>query len=836
LSDQTINTIIHGHFYQPPREDPWTNQIEDQDSAKPHKNWNIRITRECYEPNCFSRVLDNKGRIINIINNYEYISFNFGPTLLSWLEKNEPDTYNAILEADKKSLEMHNGHGNAIAQVYNHVIMPLQNYQDKKTQIIWGLKDFEKRFNRKSEGIWLSETAIDYDTVDLLIDFDIRFIILSPDQAKGYKKINHGEWTEVNHHHHINTKRAYKIIRNHGEIAAFYYDKKISTGISFEHLLYNADNFANDIMKGKKHNEIVVIATDGEVYGHHEPFGNMCLAKLINDYHLKNNKIKLINFGEYLDMHSPEYETSLYLGDDGKGSSWSCIHGVGRWYRNCGCHTGGEEGWNQEWRTPLREAFDSLKNKLDEIYQNELSKYVADIWDLRNDYIIHILNDYDIDDTSFLKKHLKNKINEKEVFLIHRLLESQKYALFMYTSCAWFFTELTGIETVQNIKYAYNSIYILGDQYEYLKTNLENDLEKAVSNIKDFNNGKWILNNWIYPSLHDISNIAFNYITLYKTALKDLINIFKIFENFKIKNFNFKKIKNNFFEGNITIINKIGSFYKDYIYLLIQKKSNNHWILIFNKNDKNIFNKAKNDLLKNIFDKNKYSSYDIKIYSNKDLLNDIKRFIVDYTYKDIQEEIIDCGIKLFSNIKQLLINYKDLNLPLPDIFKSFLKLAYKSYFYSLSKTLTSFPDRLILKELIDIFNLLKYFSITPATTILGDKLTEILYDTLYKAHEDLSSDYYKKSLILIEFCNKIDLKIEKSGSENLIFSLLKKNIPILIKKVNESNNNEERSLYILQYRNLIILADNFNINTDNEKKLFFQHFKNLSMFFNKTTS
>ncbi|MCK4799013.1 MAG: DUF3536 domain-containing protein [Spirochaetes bacterium] len=829
MTNIPVKTIIHGHFYQPPREDPWTDQIEDQPSAYPYKNWNIRITKECYEPNCFSRVLDHKGKIKDIINNYRYISFNFGPTLLTWLEKEEPEVYQLILLADRKSIKEHNGHGNAIAQIYNHVIMPLQSQEDKKTQIIWGLRDFEKRFGRNSEGIWLSETAVDYSTIDLLIDFGIKFIILSPNQAQSFRKIGEENWTNVSEQP-IETKRSYKVIREYGEIAIFYFDKRLSTAVSFEHLIHDSNNFAARIMQNiTDKNDLVIIASDGEVFGHHEAFGDMCLASLIKNYHINNKKIQLLNFGEYLALYPPEYETSIYLGDDGLGSSWSCAHGVGRWYKNCGCHTGGKKGWNQEWRTPLREAFDTIKKEIDEIFVKELSKYIDSPWDLRNDYIEYILDGYAPLKIDFLQKHTKKNLTKNEVEFILSLLESQKYALFMYTSCAWFFTELTGIETVQNIKYAYKAITLIEKEKNRLKILFENKLIAVKSNIPKYKNGMWILKNWIYPHIQNFSHIVNNFIALYKITKEINTSKFNIFKIFGYENFSIKKIKSegvtSIHEGSIKLINKKGYSSKTYNFIYLNIKGKKYEIYICLEKEKTLFNDVKQDVLNRNFNKENYKNMDLFVLSEKDLLSEVKQFIIEHNYRDKIKEMINSSIKMFNDIKPLLYYYKMTEIDLPHIYKSFVKFAAESLFYNLSKIFEDFLDKKILTELIQLFNFVKHFSIEVDSRMLKEKIAMIIYNNLLKAEADLDSNIYQQLIILIEFCHKVNLVLEISRSENLIYKLLKNRAPILIEKINSEELEEKKAHFILQFRNLILLAGNFNINTDKEKKEFFEHFK-----------
>jgi len=264
---------IHGHFYQPPRENPWLEEVELQDSAYPYHDWNERITAECYAPNTASRTLDAERKIIDIVNNYSKISFNFGPSLLSWLERHKPDVYQAVIEADKKSQGLFSGHGSALAQAYNHLIMPLANSQDKRTQVIWGIRDFQYRFHREPEGMWLAETAVDLQTLEFLAEHQIKFTILAPSQAHKVRKINDGKWHDVSGGK-IDPKAPYICRLPSGKsIALFFYDGPISHELAFGRLLKSGEGFAKKLIsafpKDNQEPQLVHIATDGETYGHH---------------------------------------------------------------------------------------------------------------------------------------------------------------------------------------------------------------------------------------------------------------------------------------------------------------------------------------------------------------------------------------------------------------------------------------------------------------------------------------------------------------------------------------------------------------------------------------
>ncbi|RJQ50936.1 MAG: DUF3536 domain-containing protein [Nitrospiraceae bacterium] len=448
---------IHGHFYQPPRENPWLEEIEFQDSAYPYHDWNERITAECYAPNASSRILDTEGKIIDIVNIYSKISFDFGPTLLSWLERHKPDVYESILKADRLSMSRFSGHGSAIAQAYNHMILPLANRRDKYTQIIWGIKDFEKRFGRAPEGMWLPEAAVDKETLEVLVSLGIKFTILAPRQAQRIRKSEEpGRWNDVRGEK-IDPTRAYLCELPSGRtINLFFYDGPISRDVSFGGLLNNGVDFAGKLLSAfndqRKWAQIVHIATDGETFGHHHRFGDMALAYAM--HHIEANRLAgITNYGEYLERHAPAHVADVF-----ENSSWSCVHGVERWRSNCGCNSGTHPGWNQEWRSPLREAMDWLRDKLIPVYGTEAAGYFRNPWDARNAYIEVILDRSRENIDRFFSKYALRDLTKSEKMTALKLLESQRNAMLMYTSCGWFFDEVSGIETVQIMQYASKAI------------------------------------------------------------------------------------------------------------------------------------------------------------------------------------------------------------------------------------------------------------------------------------------------------------------------------------------------------------------------------------------
>lgn len=505
------SVCIHGHFYQPPRENPWLEDIELQDSAYPYHDWDERITAECYEPNTVSRILDGEGWIRKIINNYTKMSFNFGPTLLSWMEDNEPEVYRAIIEADRASRENFSGHGSAIAQAYNHMIMPLANDQDKYTQVLWGLKDFEFRFGRTPEGMWLPETAVDLKSLDIMAEQGIRFTILAPYQARRFRQAGSGTWHEVGKEG-IDTTVPYLVhLPGSGRtISVFFYNADISRAVAFEKLLFDGERFAGRIMGGfsdRNSPQLVNMATDGETYGHHHRHGEMALAYAL--HHIESNNLaRLTNYAEYLESHPPGHEVEIV-----EHSAWSCAHGVGRWQSNCGCNSGMHPGWGQEWRAPLREAMDWLRDELIPRYEERARQFLKDPWGARNEYITVILKRSEESFRNFFDGHASRELSREERITVLKLLEMQRHAMLMFTSCGWFFDEISGIETVQVLQYAGRVIQLAGELFNGspLESNFLKILAGAKSNIPEHRDGAAIFEKFVKPAMVDLRKVGGHY-------------------------------------------------------------------------------------------------------------------------------------------------------------------------------------------------------------------------------------------------------------------------------------------------------------------------------------
>jgi alpha-amylase/alpha-mannosidase (GH57 family) len=453
---------IHGHFYQPPRENPWLETVETQDTAAPYHDWNERICAECYATNGAARIVNNKNQIIRIVNNYARISFNFGPTLLSWLKENAPRAYRMLLDGERRSRKSFRGHSSAMAQVYNHIIMPLANRRDRITQIRWGIADYEYHYGAPPEGMWLAETAVDTESLELLAQHGVKFTLLAPHQCRRIRALHQSaEWIETPNAC-VDSTRPYLMRFASGlSIAIFFYNGPASRAIAFEGLLNSGENFAARL-KSAFHDDsrpqLVHVATDGESYGHHHRHGEMALAYTLRLLE-EDKSVRLTNYGSFLEMCPPEFECEI-----AENTSWSCAHGIERWRSNCGCN-GGRPGWNQAWRGPLRLALDELRDALIPLTEEEGAKFFKDVWEARNGYIEAVLDHTGQSVERFFRKHQSHLLTPAERIRALELMEMQRHAQLMYTSCGWFFDDISGIETVQVIAYAARVLQLAGEVF-----------------------------------------------------------------------------------------------------------------------------------------------------------------------------------------------------------------------------------------------------------------------------------------------------------------------------------------------------------------------------------
>jgi len=499
---------IHGHFYQPPRENPWLEAVELQDSAYPYHDWNERITAECYGPNATPRILDGQGRIVRIENNYARISFNFGPTLLSWLEAKAPEVYASILEADRESRKRFAGHGAALAQVYNHVILPLASRRDKVTEVVWGIRDFTHRFGREPEGMWLPETAVDLESLEVLAEHGIAFTILAPHQAAKVRRLGEEEWQDVSKGR-VDPRRPYRVALPFGRhITVFFYDAPVSRSVAFERLLDSGELLVGRLMAAfdasSAGDQLVHIATDGETYGHHHRFGDMALAYAL--HHLEQSgEARLTIYGEYLASHPPEFEAEIL-----ENTSWSCSHGVGRWKEDCGCRT--RPGSHQRWRAPLRDALDALRDDAAPRYEKAADELFADPWAARDDSISVIRDRSAGNLEAFFESHARRPLSPEERIRARKLLELERHALLMYTSCGWFFDDVSGLEAQQNLQYAGRVIDLaeglFGGGFE---APFLDRLSPASADEPGHRNGRQVYEDFVRPSRVDLEKVGAHY-------------------------------------------------------------------------------------------------------------------------------------------------------------------------------------------------------------------------------------------------------------------------------------------------------------------------------------
>lgn len=499
---------LHGHFYQPPRENPWLDTIEVQDSASPHHDWNARITAECYWPNAAAHRLGADNRITAIVNNYASMSFNFGPTLTAWLARNEPALLAHLVEADRTSCERHSGHGNAMAQAYGHAILPLATPRDKLTHVYWGIRDFVHRFGRVPTGMWLPETAVDTPTLEALAAHNLRFTVLAPHQAKRVRRLGQTVWEDAQEDT-LNTRRPYLCHLPSGkQIVLFFYDARIARGVAFEHLLDSGERFVERLVAGFQADtdepQLVHVATDGETYGHHHRFGEMALAFAVHEIE-RRGLARVTNYSEYLAMHPPQWEVEIV-----ESTAWSCAHGVERWRADCGCRTGSLPGWTQQWRAPLRAALDWLRAEIDVFFERQAGEVLHDSWAARDAYIDVILDRSPQRLDEFCRHYAGRVLAPAAQQSVLKLLELQRHRLLMFTSCGWFFDELSGLEGAQILRYGARAVELAKACGLSLEAEFVERLRRAPSNLPEVGDGGQFYLRIVRPGRVDFPRVVAN--------------------------------------------------------------------------------------------------------------------------------------------------------------------------------------------------------------------------------------------------------------------------------------------------------------------------------------
>ena len=818
-----IFLTIHGHFYQPPRENPWLEAIELQDSALPFHDWNERINKECYNPNSISKIVDNRNRILDVVNNYEHMSFNFGPTLLSWMEHFAPLTYERIIKADIESVSEHSGHGNAMAQVYNHIIMPLANENDKQTQIKWGIRDFEYRFGRKPEGMWLAETAVDDETLKFLEENGIKFTVLSPYQALKFRQEGDKDWQDVSWGN-IDPARSYRYyIKSAPDkfIDLFFYDGAISRSVAFDELLKDGNKFIKRLKEGisdcRDYPQLINIATDGESYGHHTKFGDMALSYVLK-IRAKDEGFKITNYAEYLDKYRSNCEVDIK-----QASSWSCFHGVGRWKEDCGCSTGGHPGWNQKWRKPLRDALDYLRDELIVVFENEGQKYFDNVWNVRNKYINVILDRNEMNVKKFQQENFKPDLTDDDKVHAMELLEIQRQAMLMYTSCGWFFSEISGIETVQIMKYAARAMQLAS---RFTSKNLEEKfleiLSQAKSNIPEFGTGKDIFERFVKPSIITVKQIA----TLW--ALSSLYQDFEDEENvycYTITRKAYKKVQKNsstFIVGHIEIQSKITLQKSNVMFALMQYAGGDFHCTIKEYSDDAEFNRIKNDLIK-IYTMNTLTEiiraldeyFGKEYFTLKDIFIEERRKILQILLKGKLEKFSQTYQEMYDEGKGSIYHLQGLGLSIPDEFKISAEYALSHKFNDIVVHSGGFVEDDLIQQATDINFEAKKIDIkldkSPSNLVFSKKILQNI-NRLVHSFEIQQADVV---LEIFDNIRKLELNVDIAEAQNIYFTKIYHRIGEIIASEAFKNKKSSNKRFVEM---LLDIGENLNINTEFYKR------------------
>ncbi len=792
---------VHGHFYQPPRENPWLNKVEIQESAYPYHDWNHRINAECYVRNSASRILDEEGKIQAIMNNYAWMSYNIGPTLLAWMQSETPNTYEAILEADKMSQEIFSGHGAALAQAYNHLIMPLANKRDQETQVIWGIEDFKSRYNRMPEGMWLGETAVNTDVLEMLAKHGIKFTILSPYQAKQVRKIGEKEWKDATDAK-VNTRRAYTCkLPSGNEISLFFYDGPASQAVAFEGLLNNGEGFA-DRLRGQfadhDHMELVHIATDGESYGHHHKLGEMALSYCLHSLE-EDDDINLTIYGEFLEKFPPEYEAQII-----EDTSWSCYHGVERWRSDCGCNTGGNNEWDQQWRKPLRDAFDKVREKLISLYEREMKSYTSDPWGVRNKYIRVILDRDEKNVRKFLQENFADELSEEDEVKLLKLLEMQYHAMLMYTSCGWFFDEVTGIESMQDIFYAQRAVQLAeevsGEKYE---PDFVESLKQVPSNIPEYGTVHKAYELFVKPMELDMIRIGAHY------AISSIFEEFP--EEVTLYNFSATTKASHYYEaGKQKLIIARTEFRSDITW---EKVDISYAVLYMG--DHHIFGGVRQyispEALEELHDKMSYNFEKGNIYEIFNLMDTHfgnHNYSFWHLFRDeqhlVMKQVMENNLKgaegamqqLYDNTYPLLKTFQEINMRVPSRLKLPVEMAVNNRLVKeLKKKDCNFKK--LQNQIKSAVSIEANLDKVTLDFLAEKKLTDLMLD-LEKDPLDLIM--LKKVNALLKMLEETPLSPEKWEAQNIVFGIKEEHYQNVLERSDEGD--EAASKWVQEFQEL----------------------------------
>lgn len=819
MDQKEVFLTIHGHFYQPPRENPWLESVELQDSASPFHDWNERINSECYNPNSVSKIVDSRNKILNVVNNYKLMSFNFGPTLLSWMEEYAPLAYERVIKADIESVGERDGHGNAIAQVYNHMIMPLANEHDKQTQVLWGIRDFEARFGRKPEGMWLAETAVDDDSLRVLVENGIKFTILSPYQALRFRKMGDKDWTDVSWGN-IDPARAYRYYIKSApdkHIDLFFYDGAISKSVAFDEILKDGNKFVRRLKEGVAENrdyaQLVNIATDGESYGHHTKFGDMALSYVLR-IRAKEEGFTIVNYAQYLEKNPSMVEVDIK-----QASSWSCFHGVGRWKEDCGCSTGGHPGWNQKWRKPLRDALDYLRDELIVIFEKEGSKYFKkDCWQVRNNYIDIILDRNELVIKKFQKSNFVADLSEEQKVRAMELLEIQRQAMLMYTSCGWFFSEISGIETTQIMKYAARAMQLAQN---FTKKDLEKKflelLAEAKSNFPDFGTGKEIFEKFVRPSVITTKQVA---------SLWAISSVYRDFEDeedvycYKIKKNAYKKVQKGsakLIVGHIEIQSHITLQKSNLMFALVQYSGGDFHCAIKEFSNDSEYVSTQKELFR-IFMLNPLTeiiraldeSFGREYFTLKDIFIEERRKILETMLQGKMNKFAQTYQDIYNEGKSSIYQMQSLGLSIPDEFKISAGYTLSKQFNDLIISACGFLDHEIIQQAMDINFEVKKIGIEIDKSATNKIFSQKITQNILRLAQNLEIQQSEAILELFDNIEKLELNVDIAEAQNIYFTKIFHEMGEIIDNMDKSAKSSDKKFIIT----LLEIGQRLNINTD----------------------
>ncbi len=780
---------IHGHFYQPPRENPWIEEIELQKSAYPFHDWNERILSECYAPNAIARILDEKGNIVDVVNNFEKINFNVGPTLMSWLEAKHPNTYHKIIEADRVSVQSTQGVGNAIAQVYNHMIMPLASRRDKVTQVKWGIADFKKRFSREPEAMWLPETACDEESIDVLIEFGFRYVILDQNQAKAIRSLDAKEWQDVSGGK-IDPKRPYRYFSPTSPkkfIDVFFYDGSISKGVGFGDLLSDAKHFMNRIEGAKVEAagiQLIHAATDGETFGHHKIFGDRAIAYLLN-IETEKRDFHVTSYSRFLQLLLPKEAVDLNFGESFEGTSWSCLHGIKRWKEHCGCRGEGPAEWTQHWRKPLRESLDWLQGELTVIFESRGGTYLKDVWQARGDYINVILERSDKAVWQFFEKHANHVLSPIEVTACLKLLEMERHAMLMYTSCGWFFTEISGIETVQILQYAARAIELAG---EFEKRSLEEGflerLAKAKSNVPFFKDGRGVYEKLVKPARVTLPHVAGFY------GIHSILKPYKNRENIEFYCFHLQ-VKHQRVEthgnftlnfGSVVVVSKIARESLHLAFAVLQTgpydfRCSTKPISEFNNFDlfeKELFEKLSSGSLDETI--RKIDSHFGQTHSTlKEVPLEWRIKIISMLTKESIEKINQAYERLYEENRKMNEIYRSINLPIPDEIRYAVDYTLNRQFVKAIAELADqhFDPRKAARAQ-KILETAEELDLELKRSDTSALLSNALAQRVRNLSEQVTEETVSECLNIERLAKKLEISLDERAAQDYLFGLFKR--------------------------------------------------------------